>query len=1087
MGQKVVQKIGKYDILGVLGQGGMGVVYKARDPLIGRLVALKTVTPDLVSNPEILTRFYREAQSAGTLQHPNIVTVFDLGEFEGHPYIAMEFVEGESLQSIIARRAQIPLAAKLKLAEQVCLGLDHAHKNGIVHRDVKPGNILVKNDGTVKVVDFGIVHLETTTLTKTGMFMGTIQYASPEQLNEGHVDGRSDLWSVVCVIYELISFKKPFDGSNFGAIVGKILTSEPEPLSRCCPGVPAEMDNLIAKGLKKNVGERYQSLDELLADLEPIGQSLQRSLIGDLLVEARQMKEKGDLNGAQEKVRAILILDRTQGEAKHLNSEITAELHRLSSLPKVRELVSAGEQAFNRGQYADAIRALAEALELNPNDTQARSLKERAAREQDRLRRVHEALTAGQKALKQGDLTGAELELQKVLELDQNNPQASSLLTEIQRDRLSREKDFRLKEVLWKADNLVSEGKYNEAQRELAALQKEFPDAEEVQQKLQVVNKRRAEPAAAGGSPGAGPAIDKATWRETQLAEATKSLAGNDILRATMLLSNVKEQFPADPRVAALLEQLIQKKARTPAQHIRPAPPVGVGAKKPRRSVGIMLGGIALAVALSIGGFFYYHHAHPAGGLSASAEEIELEHDAKLLQEHDDLDAALGKWRELAARKGALEPEAEKAILQITHQQDIENQESTLFSQGKAAQQDKKWDDAVALYQKVADLKGPMKDQALQAIDSVKALQSGQDASALEKEKYNQAVAALEHDDDARARVLFQQVLDLNVPGSTLASKAQSQLETVKGILQTKQEFAAADTAQSRGDLSGALTRFQDVAAKPGPLQAQAQSRVQQINQVVAANQQKQQTEKALQDNLKKFHDLESQKKYGDAAALLPAISKTDGDANQLKNELESAEQSDLQNLTNQFNQAKNNKDVASLQQLKGQFQTLASASGVPASQAREYAENQVPSAITQINQANQPKPQPPPPPTPVTPPAPAAPQTHAPVVTLIVSGTYRPWSRSVQKGMLVPEYNVEGGLKPLNLTLAPVRGAPSGSFVTLKINIDENGDVSPDIVLLDPSGVGPTVMDAAKRWKFNPPMVKGKPVKTSVSVKVTF
>ena len=121
----------------------MGVVYKARDPFIGRMVALKTITPELVSDPEILKRFYREAQSAGTLQHPNIVTIYDLGEADGRPYIAMEFVEGESLQSIINRRARIPLAAKLKLVQQFCEGLGHAHKHGFVHRDVKPANILV--------------------------------------------------------------------------------------------------------------------------------------------------------------------------------------------------------------------------------------------------------------------------------------------------------------------------------------------------------------------------------------------------------------------------------------------------------------------------------------------------------------------------------------------------------------------------------------------------------------------------------------------------------------------------------------------------------------------------------------------------------------------------------------------------------------------------------------------------------------------------------------------------------------------------------------------------------------------------------
>ena len=168
MGQKVGQKIGKYEILAELGQGGMGVVYKARDPFIGRLVALKTITPELVSDKEILERFKREAQSAGTLQHPNIVTIYDLGEADGLPYIAMEFVEGESLQSIITRRAPIPLAAKLKLVQQFCEGLAHAHKYGFVHRDVKPANILVTSDGNVKVVDFGIVHLDSANITKPG-------------------------------------------------------------------------------------------------------------------------------------------------------------------------------------------------------------------------------------------------------------------------------------------------------------------------------------------------------------------------------------------------------------------------------------------------------------------------------------------------------------------------------------------------------------------------------------------------------------------------------------------------------------------------------------------------------------------------------------------------------------------------------------------------------------------------------------------------------------------------------------------------------------------------------------------------------
>jgi len=488
MGPRVVPKIGKYEIIAELGQGGMGVVYKARDPFIGRLVALKTVTPELVSNPEILERFYREAQSAGVLQHPNIVTIYDLGEADGRPYIAMEFVEGENLQNIINRRAKIPLAAKLKLVQQVCEGLSHAHKQGFVHRDVKPANILVTNDGNVKVVDFGVVHWESTHLTQAGAFLGTIHYAPPEQINDGCVDSRSDLWSVTCVLYELIAYKKAFDGSNIADIVAEVLGAEPEPLSRCCPGVPADLDTIISKGLKKNIDERYQSLDELLGDLLPIARGLQLSFIGDLLLEANELREQGDFNAAQEKARAVLILDNTHGDARRLHNEITAELQRLAPAAKARRLVAEAEEAISRGEYAEAVRILSEAQELNPADTQARNLKDKALHEQDRVRELREALNSGQRAMKQGDLTGAEHDLLQVLQRDQGNSQAAKLLEQIRQDRRSRERDFRLKEALEQTDNLVSAGEYEDAQSRLLELRHDFPSSDEVQLRLKILD-----------------------------------------------------------------------------------------------------------------------------------------------------------------------------------------------------------------------------------------------------------------------------------------------------------------------------------------------------------------------------------------------------------------------------------------------------------------------------------------------------------------------------------------------------------------------------------------------------------------------
>ena len=239
MAEKIPEKIGNYEIIEVLGRGAMGTVYKARQPGIGRLVALKTINPAILEEADLLKRFHREAQAAGNLQHPNIVTIFELGDSEGVPFIAMEMLEGESLDRIIARREPLPLARKLSIIAQLCRGLDYAHKHGVIHRDIKPANIVLTKEGNTKVVDFGIVHLASTTVTRTGMVIGTVPYMSPQQLNGEHVDARSDVFSVGVVIYEFISYQKAFDGPNLTAVMLQIVSKEPKPLSEVARGVPA--------------------------------------------------------------------------------------------------------------------------------------------------------------------------------------------------------------------------------------------------------------------------------------------------------------------------------------------------------------------------------------------------------------------------------------------------------------------------------------------------------------------------------------------------------------------------------------------------------------------------------------------------------------------------------------------------------------------------------------------------------------------------------------------------------------------------------------------------------------------------------
>jgi tetratricopeptide (TPR) repeat protein/predicted Ser/Thr protein kinase len=262
-----VETIGKYQVQRVLGRGGMGTVYEALDPFIARKVALKTMIAGLVDNPELKARFLREAQAAGGLRHRNIVTVYDLGEDKGQPYIAMEFIEGTDLEKVIQGKEPRTVEWKLDVLRQVCEGLSYAHKNGIVHRDVKPANVAVTHDGEVKIMDFGIAHLQSSTMTKSGLVLGTVHYMAPEQIEGQKVDHRADIFSVGAIAYELIAYKRPFDGDTITAVMYKIMHDRPDPKALPQTEYSPGLQNIIMKCLARDVRERYQSLEDMRHDL----------------------------------------------------------------------------------------------------------------------------------------------------------------------------------------------------------------------------------------------------------------------------------------------------------------------------------------------------------------------------------------------------------------------------------------------------------------------------------------------------------------------------------------------------------------------------------------------------------------------------------------------------------------------------------------------------------------------------------------------------------------------------------------------------------------------------------------------------
>ena len=259
--------ISHYKILEKLGEGGMGVVYKAEDTKLERKVALKFLPSHTTTDKEAVKRFEREAKAAAALNHPNIITIHEISEFEGQTFITIEYVEGKSLREKVSD-SPLSIDETINITVQICEGLSKAHQAGIVHRDIKPENILIDEDGRVKIVDFGLAKLKGVgKLTKEKSTLGTIHYMSPEQTRGEEVDNRADIWSVGVVLYEMITGQCPFKGEYEQAVIYSILNEDPEPVTGLRMDISVELERILKRALAKRPSERYQHIDDLLVDL----------------------------------------------------------------------------------------------------------------------------------------------------------------------------------------------------------------------------------------------------------------------------------------------------------------------------------------------------------------------------------------------------------------------------------------------------------------------------------------------------------------------------------------------------------------------------------------------------------------------------------------------------------------------------------------------------------------------------------------------------------------------------------------------------------------------------------------------------
>jgi len=537
-----VERLGKYEIIQEIGRGAMGSVYKARDPLIDRLVALKTITGGPTAQANLLDRFYQEARSAGALQHPNIVTIYELGHEKNTPFIAMEYLEGESLDRIIEQRPVLPLSVKLGYLVRVCDALAYAHQHNVVHRDVKPANIMVTKDGVVKVVDFGIARLTDMSMTQPNMMIGSRAYMSPQLYKGERADARSDIWAVGVSLYELLAYKRPFIGDSEAELMFHIIYEKPEDLMGLSPECTEELSAIVSKMLEKKSDDRFQSMEDLMHAIEPIWKAAQQATVTGLLADCQELVVAKDLPRAQALLRKALHIDVGNSQAKSMLEKVSVELRRTEILPRLKEHLSRGEGYLKAGQLREAKQEAQAALGLDSKHEPAHKLLAEVEAAAAKVQQLEQRLKLTKQRLAEGALTEAAAALGQALELDDANRQAQELKKQIDEERGRREKRKKLGEILHRARTLWTELKYDECLTVLAAALQEFPNEPELKKLQESAKTDQAE-----------------LQKQKQMAEVRRLLGQQNFADARKILDVLVVEHAGDTAVKNLQNLALQE------------------------------------------------------------------------------------------------------------------------------------------------------------------------------------------------------------------------------------------------------------------------------------------------------------------------------------------------------------------------------------------------------------------------------------------------------------------------------------------------------------------------------------------------
>ena len=810
----------------------MGVLYLALDPAIGRLVALKVLR---VQGEEMRKRFEREARLIGRFQHPNIVTVYDVGLHEGQPFIAMEYIPGETLGEKISRQEPLHLGRRLEFMEELCDGLAYAHQRGVVHRDIKPANLIIhRESGRLKILDFGIAKptVTDTGLTQLGTRLGTPRYMAPEQIQGRSVDQRTDVFAVGLVLYEVLAYQPAFPGDAGHLVAYRITHESPLTLTHVVPPLDPELISVVDRAIEKVAARRYQDLQSMRADLVKIrgqlGASQLDSTVTTIITQPTTALNMAPATPARQIDRDEVLRRREAQLQGHLG---------------------AAQEAVRRGAYEQALEAAEKAVLLSPDDPRVRELLDRLRTAQED-HQVNEWLSSARQELGSGVLTRALDLVGQALQLRPDNAEASSLRDEVQRAHAAREEERERGEAVTRSlehsrqsletgalesalraasEVLVYEPQHAEAdalkQRALRELQDRQRRAARDQQAHDAVEAAREE-FAAGHHEHALRLLEGFAGEHPLVRDALVQLrARREELRAAEPGVMVRQTVPpAATHVSPVTQTMPIPPASSPHvslwARLRSSGPEQVG-------LGLAAATVIIIVGITVGAVVANRPGPdgvlPTGGATGAPVEVQALPPGATVPAQPPVSTAPALPPAIAAEPGAgtaePEPVTDSATPEVgargeSEVTEIQAQLTNLFDRADQALGDARYAEAAAAYQGILGL-DPSNADAREGLATANSL-AEQLALRQIDELLAQAQAAFGRGDLEAARNRYEDVLDID-PGHRAAAEGVGAITTAEEIASGSRQrglddlVEAAQAAFAAGDLVGAREAYEEV------------------------------------------------------------------------------------------------------------------------------------------------------------------------------------------------------------------------------------------------------------------------------------